>query len=120
MDPNTYHDLFVNLASNSPFLAWMIYSYITTQKDLKETREQSRIDSEKLRQEARTEENEIRTRFEKVVDELTQDKQKMVENFAARIEGVERGQKKLFAILEPMKEQIVELRVKQKIQDNGI
>jgi len=118
MDPNTYHDLWVNLATNSPFLAWMIYSYTQTQKDLKDTREQSRQDNERLRQEARTEEAEIRNRFEKVIAELTKDKQQLVDGFSSRIDGVERGQKKLFAILEPMKEQIIELRVKDKL-NNG-
>lgn len=119
MDASTYHDLLVNLATNSPFLAWMIYSYTQTQKDLKETREQSRADNEKLRLEARAEETEIRARFEKVIADLTQDRKQIVEGFATRIDGVERGQKKLFAILEPMKEQIIELRVKDKLAGNG-
>jgi len=120
MDPSTYHDLMINLATNSPFLAWMIYSYTQTQKDLKETREQSRADNERLRQEARVEESEIRNRFEKVIADLTQDRKQIVDGFATRIDGVERGQKKLFAILEPMKEQILELKVKDKLKESGI
>ena len=119
MDPNTYHDLWVNLATNSPFLGWMIYSYVQTQRDLKETREQSRAESRELRAEAKAEEQEIRRRFDKVIADLNQDRTQLVETFSNRIDSLERGQRKLFAILEPMKEQIVELRIKDKIKTNG-
>ena len=119
MDPSTYHDLWVNLATNSPFLAWMIYSYIQTNKELEKTREQSRADNEKLRQEAKCEELEMRDRFEKMISDLTSDKKQMVDGFSSRIDSLEKGQKKLFAILEPMKEQILELRVKDKLKENA-
>jgi translation initiation factor IF-3 len=116
MDPSTYHDLWVNLATNSPFLAWMIYSYVQTNKDLKDTREQSRQEAREIRQEARAEETEIRARFEKVINDLNKDRTKLVESFSGRIDSLERGQKKLFAILEPLKEQIQEIRVKEQIK----
>ena len=116
MDPNTYHDLWINLATNSPFLGWMIYSYVQTQKDLKETREQSRNEAREIRQEARKEETEIRNRFEKVISDLNKDRTKLVESFSSRIDSLERGQKKLFAILEPLKEQIHEIRLKEQVK----
>ena len=116
MDPNTYHDLWINLATNSPFLGWMIYSYVQTQKDLKETREQSRSEAREIRLEARTEEQEIRTRFERVIDKLNADRTKLVESFSNRIDSLERGQRKLFAILEPLKEQIHEIRLKEQVK----
>ena len=116
MDPNTYHDLWVNLATNSPFLGWMIYSYVQTQRDLKETREQSRSEAREIRQEARKEETEIRARFEKVISDLNADRTKLVESFSGRIDSLERGQRKLFAILEPLKEQIHEIRLKEQVK----
>lgn len=116
MDPSTYHDLWVNLATNSPFLGWMIYSYVQTQKDLKETREQSSSEAREIRLEARTEEQEIRTRFERVIDKLNADRTKLVESFSNRIDSLERGQRKLFAILEPLKEQIHEIRLKEQVK----
>lgn len=116
MDPSTYHDLWINLATNSPFLGWMIYSYVQTQKDLKETREQSRSEAREIRIEARTEEQEIRTRFERVIDKLNADRTKLVESFSNRIDSLERGQRKLFAILEPLKEQIHEIRLKEQVK----
>lgn len=119
MDPSTYHDLWVNLATNSPFLGWMIYSYVQTQKALDKTRDESKAESKELRLEAKAEEAEIRTKFEKVIEGLNQDRKQLVETFSGRIDSLERGQRKLFAILEPLKEQIVELRLKQKFKDGG-
>ena len=116
MDASTYHDLWVNIATNSPFLAWMIYSYVQTQKDLKETREHGRKESKEIRAEARQEEQEIRARFESVIADLNKDRTKLVEGFSGRIDSLERGQRKLFALLEPMKEQIHEIKLKEKIK----
>ena len=116
MEPSTVNDIWINLATNSPFLAWMIYSYTQTQRDLKETREQSRKEAREIRQEARAEETEIRSRFEKVISDLNKDRTKLVESFSNRIDSLERGQKKLFAILEPLKEQIHEIRLKEQVK----
>lgn len=116
MDPSTYHDLWVNLATNSPFLGWMIYSYVTTQKDLKQTREDSKTELRELRTEAREEESRIRDRFESVIKDLNKDRKVLVEGFSGRIDSLERGQRKLFALLEPMKEQIQEIKLKEELK----
>jgi hypothetical protein len=116
MDPSTYHDLWVNLATNSPFLGWMIYSYVQTQRDLKETREHARAEAREIRSEARQEEQEIRQRFESVITDLNKDRTKLVEGFSGRIDSLERGQRKLFALLEPIKEQIHEIKLKERIK----
>ena len=79
MEPSTYHDLMINLATNSPFLAWMIYSYVSTNKDLKETREQSRQEAREIRQEAKEEEQRVRDRFEAVIKDLNEDRKLLVE-----------------------------------------
>ena len=70
MDPSTLHDLWINLATNSPFLGWMIYSYTQTQKDLKQTREDSKDEAKEIRKEAKEEEERVRDRFEKVITDL--------------------------------------------------
>ena len=116
MDPSTYHDLWINLATNSPFLGWMIYSYVTTQKDLKQTREDSKTELRELRTEAREEEARIRDRFESVIKDLNKDRKVLVEGFSGRIDSLERGQRKLFALLEPMKEQIQEIKLKEELK----
>ena len=116
MDPSTYHDLWINLATNSPFLGWMIYSYVQTQKDLKHTREESKQELRELRIEAREEEARIRDRFEAVIKDLNQDRKTLVEGFSSRIDSLERGQRKLFALLEPIKEQMSEIKMKEELK----
>ena len=116
MDANTYTDIWINLATNSPFLGWMIYTYLQTQKDLKQTREDSKTELRELRIEAREEEARIRDRFESVIADLQQDRQVLVEGFSGRIDSLERGQKKLFALLEPIKEQMQEIKIKEDLK----
>ena len=116
MDANTYTDIWINLATNSPFLGWMIYTYLQTQKDLKQTREDSKTELRELRTEAREEEARIRDRFEAVIADLQQDRQILVEGFSGRIDSLERGQKKLFALLEPIKEQMQEIKIKEDLK----
>ena len=116
MDANTYTDIWINLATNSPFLGWMIYTYLQTQKDLKQTREDSKTELRELRTEAREEEARIRGRFEAVIADLQQDRQILVEGFSGRIDSLERGQKKLFALLEPIKEQTQEIKIKEDLK----
>jgi hypothetical protein len=116
MDANTYTDIWINLATNSPFLGWMIYTYLQTQKDLKQTREDSKTELRELRTEAREEEARIRDRFESVIADLQQDRQVLVEGFSGRIDSLERGQKKLFALLEPIKEQMQEIKIKEDLK----
>lgn len=116
MDANTYTDIWINLATNSPFLGWMIYTYLQTQKDLKQTREDSKTEMREIRTEARDEEARIRDRFEAVIKDLNQDRKVLIEGFSGRIDSLERGQKKLFALLEPMKEQIQEIKIKEELK----
>jgi hypothetical protein len=116
MDANTYTDIWINLATNSPFLGWMIYTYLQTQKDLKQTREDSKTELRELRNEAREEEARIRGRFEAVIADLQQDRQVLVDGFSGRIDSLERGQKKLFALLEPIKEQMQEIKIKEDLK----
>ncbi|MAP53296.1 MAG: hypothetical protein CL605_00175 [Altibacter sp.] len=116
MDATTYTDIWVNLATNSPFLGWMIYTYLQTQKDLKQTREDSKTEMREIRTEARDEEARIRDRFEAVIKDLHQDRKILIDGFSTRIDSLERGQKKLFAILEPIREQIQEIKLKEELK----
>ena len=119
MDPSTFHDLWVNLATNSPFLGWMIYSYVQTNKDLKETREESKAEAKEIRKEAKVEEQRVRERFEKVIKDLNEDRNKLVEGFSNRIDSLERGQKKIFHLLgelSEVKEKITKIEMKEEIR----
>ena len=63
MDASTYHDLWINLATNSPFLGWMIYSWFQTNKALEETRKEQKEEREKLQAEHKADEQKIREKF---------------------------------------------------------
>ena len=123
MDPTTYHDLWVNLATNSPFLAWMIYSYIQTNKDLEKTREDSKMEAREIRSDAKEEEERVRLRFEKVITDLNQDRKMLVEGFSSRIDSLERGQKKIFMLLgelSEVKDKITKIELKEEIRRENI
>ena len=54
--------------------------------------------------ESKAEETEIRAKFEKVIHGLNQDRKELVESFSGRIDSLEKGQRKIFMLLEQMKE----------------
>ena len=113
MDQATVTNLWMDLATNAPFVGFLLYQYWDQRKTNKEQRDEMKD----IRKEARDQEEVIRGRFEKVIQELNQDRDHLVSSFSDRIMSLERGQKKLFAILEPLKEQIQEMRIKEKIKE---
>ena len=109
-----YHQYPRQLASNAPFVGFLLYQYWDQRKTNKEQRDEMK----EIRKEAKEQEEVIRGRFEKVIDELNKDRDQLVSGFSSRIQALERGQKKLFAILEPLKEQIQEIRIKEKLKSS--
>lgn len=114
MDPNTVTQIWLDLATNAPFLGFLLYQYWDQRKTNKEQQQEMR----EIRLEARANENAVRERFERVVSELNKDRDQLLDGFSTRIDSLERGQKKLFAILEPLKEQIHEMRLKEQIKES--
>ena len=112
MDQATVTNLWMDLATNAPFVGFLLYQYWDQRKTNKEQRDEMKD----IRKEARDQEEIIRARFEKVIQDLKQDRDHLVSSFSDRIMSLERGQKKLFAILEPLKEQIQEMRIKEKLK----
>jgi len=113
MEPATVTQLWMDLATNAPLIGFLLYQYWDQRKTNKEQRDEMRD----IRREAKEQEEQIRERFEKVIQDLNQDRDHLVSSFSDRIMSLERGQKKLFAILEPLKEQIHEMRIKEKIKE---
>ena len=101
--------LWMDLATNAPFVGFLLYQYWDQRKTNKEQRDEMK----EIRQEAKANETEVRARFEKVIQDLNKDR---VDGFSSRIDSLERGQRKLFAILEPLKEQIQEMRLKEQVK----
>jgi chaperonin cofactor prefoldin len=102
MDQSTVTQLWMDLATNAPFVGFLLYQYWDQRKTNKEQRDEMR----EIRIEAKVNEDAVRQRFEKVITELNKDRDQLVDGFSTRIDSLERGQRKLFAILEPLKEQI--------------
>ena len=116
MDPNTYHDVFINLATNSPFLAWMIYTYLQTNKQLEKTRAENTQERNAMYIQHRADEEMIRTRYDKVISDLNHDRKGFLDNISGRIDTLERGQEKIYQLLEPLKDQIQEIKIKEQLK----
>lgn len=114
MEQATITQLWMDLATNAPFVGFLLYQYWDQRKTNKEQRDEMR----EIRKEAKDNEDAVRKRFEKVITELNKDRDQLVDGFSTRIDSLERGQRKLFAILEPLKEQIHEMRLKEQIKAN--
>ncbi len=113
MDQATVTQLWMDLATKAPFVGFLLYQYWDQRKTNKEQRDEMR----EIRTEAKANEDAVRARFEKVITELNKDRDQLVDGFSTRIDSLERGQRKLFAILEPLKEQIQEMRLKEQIKE---
>ena len=100
----TRTQLWIDLATNAPFVGFLLYQYW----DQRNTNKEQRNEMREIRLEAKNNEEAVRVRFEKVIAELNKDRDQLVDGFSSRIDSLERGQRKLFAILEPLKEQIHE------------
>ena len=116
MDPSTYHDVFINLATNSPFLAWMIYTYLQTNKQLEKTRAENTQERNAMYIQHRADEEMIRTRYDKAISDLNHDRKGFLDGISGRIDTLERGQEKIYQLLEPLKDQIQEIKIKEQLK----
>lgn len=114
MDPNTITQIWLDLATNAPFVGFLLYQYWDQRKTNKEQREEMK----EIRMEARGQEDIIRSKFEKVVEQLNQDRTHLIESFSTRIESLEKGQSKVISILEPLQIKIHEIEIERKLQQN--
>ena len=114
MDSGTF---LVDMLSNFPFLGFIIWQYLTAQKDLKEQRSKmedirkEQMDQIKdMRTEAKEDESVLRNRFETVIKELNADRDSLVSQLETRIQAVEKQIRKIFHALEDLK------KVKSKVE----
>ncbi len=114
MDPTTLHDVWLNLATNSPFLAFVIYNWWQQGKMIEAYRvemKQDRIEYEEKREKAIT---DIRDRYIKVIDDLKEEKKGGIEE---RLSSMEKAIKKLFALMDRLKDEINELKIKEEVRN---
>lgn len=112
MDPNTVTQIWLDLATNAPFVGFLLYQYWDQRKTNKEQRDEMR----EIRNEARTQEELIRGKFEKVIAQLNNDRSQLIDSFSIRIESLERGQDKLIKLLEPIQTKLQEIEIERKLQ----
>lgn len=106
------HEVWVNLATNSPFLAFVIYNWYQQTKQNEAYRQEmkkDREDYEKKREEAI---EDIRNRYSKVIDDLKQERGHGIEQ---RLQTLEKSIKKIFAILDVLKKSVDDIQLKEKI-----
>jgi len=99
----------LDLFTNTPFVGFLIWQYVQQRKDYKE--QESKMD--RLRLEAVEREEQIRDRFEKVIENLNTDKDQLVQGLELRLKEVEtkidrfESQiKKLFSIVSKIQEML--------------
>ena len=112
MDQTTITQIWLDLATNAPFVGFLLYQYWDQRKTNKEQRDEMR----EIRTEARNQEELIRDKFEKVIQQLNNDRSNLIESFSGRIESLERGQEKLLQLLEPIQTKLQEIEIERKIQ----
>ena len=112
MDQTTITQIWLDLATNAPFVGFLLYQYWDQRKTNKEQRDEMR----EIRIEAKSQEELIRDKFEKVIQQLNNDRSNLIESFSGRIESLERGQEKLLQLLEPIQQKLQEIEIERKIQ----
>lgn len=106
-------EFLMQTATNMPFLGWMIYQYHAQEKVNREQRSEMK----EIRKESKQEERELRERYNKVIADLQLDRDQLVKDLSKKTDSLERSIGKIFAILEPMKEQIQEMKIKEKVRE---
>ena len=112
MDPNTVTQIWLDLATNAPFVGFLLYQYWDQRKTNKEQRDEMR----EIRTEAKAQEEQIREKFEKVIQQLNTDRSNLIDSFSGRIDSLERGQEKLLQLLQPIQTKMQEIEIERKIQ----
>lgn len=123
MEPATLTQVWIDLATNAPFLGFLLYQWWIQRKDVKEYKSEI----VQLRLEAKEEEKGLRARFEKVIQDLNEDRdaiviglQQKIKAVEHKIESIEKSIRKIFAILLPIQDQIKQQRIKDQIKKEMI
>ncbi len=114
MDPSTYHDVWINLATNSPLVGFLIWNYWRNTKQLEEYRKEMKSDRDEYERKREEGIEQIRQRYMKVIEDLKEDKKGGIED---RLTSLEKGMKRLFSLMDKMKEQINELKIKEQLRN---
>tara|TARA_Y100001963_G_scaffold46201_1_gene65145 strand:+ start:152 stop:505 length:354 start_codon:yes stop_codon:yes gene_type:complete len=114
MDPSTIHEIWLNLATNSPFLAFVIYNWYQQGKMIEAYRQEMKADRDEYDRKREDGIEKIRLRYVKVIDDLKAERKGGIEE---RLLSVEKGIKRLFASLDKIKEEVNEIKLKEHVRD---
>ena len=113
MDPSTMHEIWLNLATNSPFLAFLMYNWYQMSKQNEQYRLEMKADREAYEQKREVAIEGIRDRYVKVIEDLKLEKKGGIED---RLTSMEKAIKKLFVMMDRLKEEINELKIKNQVR----
>tara|TARA_R100000664_G_C2749212_1_gene136622 strand:- start:654 stop:1001 length:348 start_codon:yes stop_codon:yes gene_type:complete len=108
--------LFEQVLSHSPFIAFLLYQYWQQRKDMGQMQERY----EALRKESKEEEEKLRVRYQKVIEDYSKDRQNLVDSLEKRILSLEKSIRKIFSILEELKylkTTVKELEIEKRVRD---
>jgi uncharacterized protein len=123
MDAQTISQVWIDLATNAPFLGFLLYQWHIQRKDVREYKSEIQA----LRHESKEEEKQLRSRFEKIIKELNEDRdaivtglQQKIRTVEDKIASIEKSVKKIFAVLLPIQDQMKQQRIKDEIKKEMI
>ena len=114
MEASTIHEIALNLATNSPFVGFLVWNWWYNTKQLEEYRKEMKSDRDEYERKREEGIETIRQRYVKVIEELKEDKKGGIED---RLTSLEKAMKKLFLMIDKLKEEINELKIKEKIRN---
>ena len=99
MDPIS-SDFLIDTLANTPFIMFLVWQFMISRRDYKE-----------LKKEAKEEQEKIRARFEAIIKDLNADRDSIT------TASLEKSIRKLFAVIDKLKESINDLKIKERIRD---
>ena len=81
MEASTITEFWIDLATNAPFVAFLLYQWHINRKDVGEYKKEIRD----LRKESKEEEGRIRERFEAVISDMQGDRDQLVSGLEKKI-----------------------------------
>jgi len=113
MDPTTLHDVWLNLATNSPFLAFVIYNWYQQGRMIEAYRVEMKNDRDEYERKREEAIEGIRERYIKVIEDLKAERGAGIEE---RLISLEKSIKRLFALIDRLKEEINAIEIKESVR----
>ena len=99
-------EVLVDLFTNSPFLGFLIWQYITMRKDYKE----AQLEMREIRDKAKAQEEKIRERWEGVVAKLDQERKAFMSEGVEKMNHIEKDVHSTKKTIVKMAEELKEIR----------